>query len=79
MANESVSAEAILKVTQELAGIIQKQFVLVQAIQAVLIANDLLDVDELSVAIEAIRSGAEVMTAVQAVVQAKRTGGGRVQ
>jgi len=79
MANESVSAEAILKVTQELAGIIQKQFVLVQAIQAVLIANDLLDVDELSVAIEAIRSGAEVMAAVQAVVQAKRTGGGSVQ
>jgi len=79
MANESVSAEAFLKVTQDLAGIIQKQFVLVQAIQAVLIANDLLDLDQLSVAIEAIRSGAEVMTAAQAVVQAKRAGGERIQ
>jgi hypothetical protein len=52
---------------------------LVQAIQAVLIANDLLDTDQLSIAIEAIRSGAEVMTAVQAIVDAKRAGGGTVQ
>jgi hypothetical protein len=79
MANESVSPEALLKVTQELAGIIQKQFILVQAIQAVLIANDLLDIDHLSVAIEAIQSGAEVMTAVQAVLEAKRTGGETIQ
>jgi hypothetical protein len=79
MANESVSAEALLKVSQELAGIIQKQFVLVQAIQAVLIANDLLDIDQLSVAIEAIHSGADVMAAVEAVLAAERTGGETIQ
>jgi hypothetical protein len=79
MANESVSPEALLKITQELAGIIQKQFVLVQAIQAVLIANDLLDIDHLSVAVEAIQSGGEVMTAVQAVLEAKRAGGETIQ
>lgn len=79
MANESVSPEAFLKVTQDLARIIQKQFVLVQAIQAVLIANDLLNLDQLSVAIEAIQSGAEVMTAVQAVLEAKRAGGDVIQ
>ena len=71
MANESVSAEALLKVTQDLAGIIQKQFVLVQAIQAVLIANDLLNVDQLSAAIESIRSGDDVMSAVRAVLEMK--------
>lgn len=59
MANEPVSAENFLKVTQDLAGIIQKQFLLVQALQAVLIANDLLDIDELSLAIESIKSGDE--------------------
>lgn len=79
MANESVSPEALLKVTQELAGIIQKQFVLVQAIQAVLIANDLLNIDQLSVAVEAIQSGAEVMSAVQAVLESKHTGGETIQ
>jgi hypothetical protein len=79
MANESVSAEALLKVSQDLAGIIQKQFVLVQAIQAVLIANDLLDVDQLSVAIEAIQSGADVMSAVKAVLEAKSTGSQTIQ
>jgi hypothetical protein len=79
MATESVSPEALLKVSQELAAIIQKQFVLVQAIQAVLIANDLLDIDQLSVAIEAIQSGADVMTAVQAVAEARRAGGETIQ
>jgi|HubBroStandDraft_6_1064221.scaffolds.fasta_scaffold2890998_2 hypothetical protein len=79
MANESVSPEALLKITQELAGIIQKQFVLVQAIQAVLIANDFLDIDQLNVAVAAIQSGAEVLTAVQAVLEAKRAGGETIQ
>lgn len=54
MANEPVSADNVLKVTQDLAGIIQKQFVLVQAIQAVLIANDLLNIDQLSIAVGSI-------------------------
>jgi hypothetical protein len=43
-------------VTQDLATIIQKQFLLVQAIQAVLIANDLLNLDDLNIAIESIRA-----------------------
>ena len=70
MANE-VSAEQFIKVTQDLAGIIQKQFLLVQAIQAVLIANDLLNLDELSIAIASIQSGEEIMTAVHAIREAK--------
>src|SRR5580693_2301421 len=61
MANEPVSAENVLKVTQDLAAIIQKQFLLVQAIQAVLIANDLLNLDELNLAIESIQAGKEVI------------------
>jgi hypothetical protein len=75
MANEPVSAENFLKVTQDLAGIIQKQFLLVQALQAVLIANDLLDIDELSLAIESIKSGDEVMAAVQQIREAKSQSG----
>jgi|HubBroStandDraft_6_1064221.scaffolds.fasta_scaffold2563231_1 hypothetical protein len=81
MANEPVSAENVLKVTQDLAAIIQKQFLLVQAIQAVLIANDLLNLDELNIAIESIQAGEEVMTAVQTILEAKKASGtnGRVQ
>ena len=80
MANEPVSSETFLKATRDLASVIQKQFVLVQAIQAVLIANELLDIDELSVAFESIKSGAEMMTAVQAVLEAKNTdSGGTIQ
>jgi hypothetical protein len=73
MANEPVSAENVLKVTQDLAAIIQKQFLLVQAIQAVLIANGLLNVDELNIAIESIQAGEEIMTAVQAILEAKKS------
>jgi len=68
MANEPVSAENVLKVTQDLAAIIQKQFLLVQAIQAVLIANGLLNI-----AIESIQAGEEIMTAVQAILEAKKS------
>jgi hypothetical protein len=75
MANEPVSAENVLRVTQDLAAIIQKQFLLVQAIQAVLIANDLLNLDELNIAIESIQAGEEIMTAVQAILEAKKTSG----
>ncbi len=77
MANEPVSAENVLKVTQDLAAILQKQFLLVQAIQAVLIANDVLNLDELNIAIESIRAGEEVMTAVQAIPEAKNSSGNK--
>jgi hypothetical protein len=39
----------------------------------------MLDINQLSVAIEAIQPGADVMTAVQAVSEAKRAGGETIQ
>ena len=60
-----MSAEQFVKVTQDLAGIIQKQFLLVQPIQAVLMASDVLNLDELNIAIESIKSGDEIMTTVE--------------
>jgi hypothetical protein len=40
-------------------------------LRVVLIANDLLDIEKLSLAIESIRSGDEAMTAVQQIRHAK--------
>jgi hypothetical protein len=41
----------------------------------VLIANDLLNVDDLNLAIESIQAGQEVMTAVQTILDAKKSSG----